>query len=175
MGAALAQARRWRDDDDRAWTHGDERPARAVVRVGGIGCRRAHRQETVTAPRSKVYRMARSLHRIALVLLVMFFVAAVAGIIWVVREFEGDADAWRYVAVVTDAGVFLVGAVVAQVGSSLVEALGRIRGSLIEAILQGRVDETELTSNWPELSETGRGSDADGRFKRQPVAADPPD
>jgi hypothetical protein len=87
--------------------------------------------------RSKLDTLARSLNRVAIVLLLAFFVAAIGAIDYVANEFP-DASLWRYVAAIADAGSFLVAAVMAWVGSALIQALARVRTSLLEAMIAGR-------------------------------------
>jgi hypothetical protein len=90
----------------------------------------------VTLPRSKVESLARSLRRLAIVLLVVWVVAAIAAIAWVEDEFDGSASAYRYVTAVADVGTFLIAAVLAYVGSALVQVIGRVRSSIISAMFE---------------------------------------
>lgn len=99
--------------------------------------------------RSKVDSLARSLHRVAIILFVTFIAVSVAAIFWVDQEFE-EPDYWRYINAIASVGIFLVGAVIAQVGSALVESLGRVRASLMDAILSGPTTDEELAEQWPE-------------------------
>jgi hypothetical protein len=105
---------------------------------------------TSLEPKSKVEHLSRSLHRIAIVSLCAFLAASVAAVAWVDNEFTGDAPLWRYIISITACSGFLVAAVIAQVGSALVQALGRVRASLIEAILDQQLAPEELASRWPE-------------------------
>jgi hypothetical protein len=73
---------------------------------------------------------------IALVLFFLWIVSAVAAIAWVDDEFQGDADFWRYVTAVADVGTFLIAAVLAYVGSAIVQAVGRVRSSVIQAMYE---------------------------------------
>jgi hypothetical protein len=91
--------------------------------------------------RSKVELLARTLRRLALVLLVLWVLAAIAAIVWVSDELGDEASAGRYIMAVADVGSFLIASVVAYVGSALVQTLGRIRGSIIQAIYERTVTE----------------------------------
>jgi hypothetical protein len=104
--------------------------------------------------KSKVDALARSLHRVAIILFLLFLASAVAAIFWVDQEYD-QPDYWRFITAIANVGIFLVGAVVAQVGSALVESLGRVRASLIDAILAGRATPDEVERDWPE-SETSQ-------------------
>ena len=87
--------------------------------------------------RSKLDMLARSLNRVAIVLLVAFVVAAIGAIDYVANEFP-DASLWRYFAAIADTGAFLVAAVLAWVGSAIIQALARVRTSLLEAMISSR-------------------------------------
>jgi hypothetical protein len=76
------------------------------------------------------------LRRIALVLFVLWIVAAAAAVAWVDDEFQGDASFWRYVTAIADVGTFLIAAVLAYVGSAIVQAVGRVRSSVIQAMYE---------------------------------------
>jgi cytochrome bd-type quinol oxidase subunit 2 len=93
------------------------------------------RRSVTREPTSRVDQLARALRRAALLLAVAFIVAAVTAIIWVDNEIT-DPPLWRYITAVADEGIFLVGAVIAWVGSAIVEALGRVRASLLDAMEQ---------------------------------------
>lgn len=99
---------------------------------------------------SKVERLARSLHRTAIVLFFAFIIAGLAAVAWVINEYHGDAPLWRYVLAVADVAGFLVAAVIAQVGSALVTTLGRVRASIIDAILEDRFAANEVENDRPE-------------------------
>jgi hypothetical protein len=87
--------------------------------------------------RSKLDMLSRSLNRVAIVLLLAFVVAAIGAIDYVANEFP-DASFWRYFSAIADAGSFLVAAVVAWVGSAIIQALARVRTSLLEAMIASR-------------------------------------
>lgn len=88
--------------------------------------------------RSKLDMLSRSLNRVALVLLVAFVVSGIGAIDYVANEFT-DASLWRYVTAISDtAGAFLVAAVMAWVGSAIIQALARVRTSLLEAMIASR-------------------------------------
>lgn len=108
----------------------------------------------VAGSKSKLDALTRSLHRIAVMLFVAFLVAAVAGILWVSDEYGGHASFWRYVLAATEATGFLVAAVIAEVGSALVQTLARVRASLLDAILEERLTADELAREWPEAGST---------------------
>jgi hypothetical protein len=91
------------------------------------------RRSATREPTSRVDQLARTLRRVALLLTLAFLVAAVTAIIWVDNEIT-DPPLWRYITAVADEGIFLVGAVIAWVGSAIVEALGRVRASLLDAM-----------------------------------------
>jgi hypothetical protein len=97
----------------------------------------------VTLPRSKVERLARNLRNLAILLLVVWLVAAGAAIAWVSDEFQGDADVWRYITAVADVSTFLIASVLAYVGSAAVQAIGRVRSSIISAMFE-QANEREL-------------------------------
>jgi hypothetical protein len=90
----------------------------------------------VARSRSRVERIARNLRRLALVLVVVWIVAAVAAIVWVIDEFQGDASLFRYLTAVADVSTFLIAAVLAYVGGALVQAIGRVRASMINAMVE---------------------------------------
>ena len=99
--------------------------------------------------RSQVEHLVKVLRRIALVLFVLWFVAAIAAIAWVDDEFAGSASLWRYVTAVADAGTFLIAAVLAYVGSAIVQAIGRVRNSIIQAMYERvEMQPTEEPLNW---------------------------
>jgi cytochrome bd-type quinol oxidase subunit 1 len=104
----------------------------------------------VTEPKSKVEYLARSLHRLAILLLGAFVIAGIAALLWVDDEFHGEAPLWRDVIGIASASGFLIAAVIAQVGSALVETLGRVRASLLDAILEERQQTDGLVPYWPE-------------------------
>ena len=87
--------------------------------------------------RSKLDMLSRSLNRAAIVLLIAFVISAIGAIDYVANEFP-DASIWRYFAAIADAGAFLVAAVMAWVGSAVIQALGRVRTSLLEAMIASR-------------------------------------
>jgi hypothetical protein len=87
--------------------------------------------------RSKLDMLSRSLNRVALVLVVAFIISGIGAIDYIANEFP-DASLWRYVTAVADSGSFLVAAVVAWVGSAIVQALARVRTSLLEAMIASR-------------------------------------
>ncbi len=87
-------------------------------------------------PRSKVESLATTLRRLALMLLLLWVVAAAAAVAWVNNEFDGNADIWRYVTAVADVGTFLIASVLAYVGSAIVQAIGRVRSSIIGAMYE---------------------------------------
>ncbi|MET0421957.1 MAG: hypothetical protein ABW073_09645 [Acidimicrobiia bacterium] len=87
-------------------------------------------------PRSKVERLARNLRNLSLLLVVVWLVAAGAAIAWVQNEFQGEADFWRYVTAVADVSTFLIASVLAYVGSAVVQAIGRVRSSIISAMFE---------------------------------------
>ncbi len=89
--------------------------------------------------RSKLDMLSRSLNRVALVLLVAFIVSGIGAIDYVASEFP-DAGLWRYFTAIADSGSFLVAAVVAWVGSAIIQALARVRTSLLEAMIASRRD-----------------------------------
>ncbi len=95
-------------------------------------------------PRSRVEHLARALNTLAKLLFVAFVVAAVAGVMWVDDEFTGHPPLWRYILAITAASGFLVAGVIAKVGSALVEALGRVRTSLLDALVADTVEDTEI-------------------------------
>lgn len=86
--------------------------------------------------RSKVEHLVRVLRRISLVLFILWLLSAVAAIAWVDDEFGGDASVWRYVTAVADVGTFLIAAVLAYVGSAIVQSIGRVRNSIIQAMFE---------------------------------------
>ena len=86
--------------------------------------------------RSKVERISRNLRRLALVLVLVWIVAAVAAVMWVDDEFQGDANLYRYLTAVADVSTFLIAAVLAYVGGALVQAIGRVRSSMISAMVE---------------------------------------
>jgi hypothetical protein len=94
-------------------------------------------EHTVKERRSKLDMLSRSLNRVAIVLLLAFVVSAIGAIDYVANEFP-DASIWRYFAAIADAGTFLVAAVMAWVGSAVIQALGRVRTSLLEAMIASR-------------------------------------
>jgi hypothetical protein len=104
----------------------------------------AEERISVIEPRSRVEHLARVLNTLAKVLFVAFVVAAVAGVMWVDDEFTGRPPLWRYILAITAASGFLVAGVIAKVGSALVEALGRVRGSLLDALAADTVEDTEV-------------------------------
>jgi FtsH-binding integral membrane protein len=107
---------------------------------------------TVISPRaiSKVERIARSLNHLAVILLIAFVVAAIASVAYVRSEFTDSAPAWRYALAIADVSGLLIAAVVARVGAALVQTLGRVRASLIEAIVGERLATEELNRQFPE-------------------------
>lgn len=106
----------------------------------------------MTEPRSKVEHLARSLHVLAVFLFGAFVIAGIAALLWVDDEFHGDAPLWRDVIAIASASGFLIAAVIAQVGSALVETLGRVRASLLDAILDERQPTNGFAPDWPERS-----------------------
>jgi hypothetical protein len=92
--------------------------------------------------RSKVGILAKNLRRIALVLLLMFVVSAVSAVVWVDDEFV-DPPLWRYLTAIADVATFLIAAVVAWVGSAMVQAIGRVRDSILTAMYERSDDEHE--------------------------------
>jgi uncharacterized membrane protein (DUF485 family) len=105
--------------------------------------------QTVKEHKSKVEQLARVLRRIALLLFVLWIVAAAAAIAWVEDEFTGGASFWRYVTAVADVGTFLIAAVLAYVGSAIVQAVGRVRSSVIQAMYEiTEPARTEEPVNW---------------------------
>ena len=66
---------------------------------------------------SKVERLGRSLNHLAVVLLIAFFVAAIAAVAYVRSEFTDSAPAWRYALAIADVSGILVAAVLARVGA----------------------------------------------------------
>ncbi|HEY7107390.1 MAG TPA: hypothetical protein VH986_13360 [Acidimicrobiia bacterium] len=91
------------------------------------------------------------MNRLSLVLFFVFIIAGIAAIAWVDNEFNGSAPLWRYVLAVTDASGFLIAAVIARVGAALVQTLGRVRASLLDAILEQRYESTaDLVDEFPE-------------------------
>jgi ketol-acid reductoisomerase len=97
----------------------------------------------VAPPKSKVESLARALRRLSVVLLVVWIVAAVAAVAWVEDEFQGGASLYRYITAIADVATFLIAAVLAYVGSAVVQAIGRVRSSIINAIFE-REDEFDL-------------------------------
>lgn len=103
----------------------------------------------VTSPRSRVDQLARGLRRLALVLLVLWVVAAVAAIVWVNDEFGDDVGFYRYITAVADVASFLIAAVLAYVGAALVETVGRVRSSIIGTMVE-QEHERELRHSNPD-------------------------
>jgi putative effector of murein hydrolase LrgA (UPF0299 family) len=98
--------------------------------------------------RSQLESMAKSLRRAAIVLLVLFVGAAIGAVEYVDNELESDPTLWRYLLTIATVAPLLVAAVVAWVGSIIVRALGRVRGSLLDALLPDEVDtysDTDVT------------------------------
>ena len=100
-------------------------------------------------PRSKLERMAKTLNRAAIALLVVFAGATIGAIQYVDREVENHATLFRYLLTIATAAPLLVAAIVAWVGSVVVRALGRVRGSLIDALLD---EEDEMEGATPEYA-----------------------
>ncbi len=107
---------------------------------------------SVISPRavSKVERIARSLNHLAVVLSIAFVVAAIAAVAYVRSEFTDSAPAWRYALAIADVSGLLIAAVVARVGAALVQTLGRVRASLIDAIVGDRLTSEEMDRQFPE-------------------------
>jgi hypothetical protein len=90
----------------------------------------------VAASRSKVERISRNLRRLAFVLTIIWIISAVAAIVWVEDEWQGTAPAYRYLTAVADVSTFLIAAVLAYVGGALVQAIARVRASMINAMVE---------------------------------------
>jgi hypothetical protein len=103
----------------------------------------------VNTYKSKVERLARILRRVALVLFILWIITAAAAIAYVSDEFQGDASLWRYVTAIADVGTFLIASVLAYVGSAIVQAVGRVRSSVINAMFEiTEPVRTEEPVNW---------------------------
>ncbi len=89
--------------------------------------------------RSKLDMLSRSLNRVAIVLILAFVASAIGAIDYVANEFP-DASLWRYFSAIAESGSFLIAAVVAWVGSAIIQALARVRASLLEAMIASRRD-----------------------------------
>ncbi|MEX0948572.1 MAG: hypothetical protein WEE69_14930 [Acidimicrobiia bacterium] len=107
-------------------------------------------------PKSRLERMARVLNRAAIVLLVLFVGAAIGAVQYVDTEFEGNVSVFRYLLTIATAAPLLVAAIVAWVGSVIVRALGRVRGSLLDALLRDEEDPPEQLAPGSDLTPIGR-------------------
>ena len=83
----------------------------------------------------------------------LFVVAAIAAIAVTADEYAGDATLARYVMAIADVATVLIAAVLAYVGSTVVEAIGRVRSSIIGAIF-------ELEEDFQRSGSNGNGADA---------------
>jgi hypothetical protein len=103
--------------------------------------------------KSKLESMARALSRAAVVLVVLFVGAAIGGIEYVDNEYPDESSLLHYLFVVGTAGTFLVAAMIAWVGACVIRSLGRVRGSLLDALLP-EIDESDPPP--PDLSRLRR-------------------
>jgi hypothetical protein len=109
---------------------------------------------TGTVPKSKLESLARSLRGVSVALLVVFVIASLAAVDWVNTEFAENATFWRYISAIAEVGTFLIAAVVAWVGGALVQAIGRVRASMLAAMYE---------------SENGQGSEFERSWKPERV------
>ncbi len=100
--------------------------------------------------KSKVERLTQSLNRLGIVLFFLFVIAAIASVAYVNNEWDNDAPIWRYVIAISSTSGFLIAAVLARVGAALVETLGRVRASLMDAILEDHLTIPEIEDRFPE-------------------------
>lgn len=104
----------------------------------------------MTQPKSKVERLTQSLNGLAIVLFVVFVISGIAAVAYVRNEWTDGAPAWRYVIAISGTSGFLIAAVLARVGAALVQTLGRVRASLIDAMFERRLTTDELEAEFPE-------------------------